>query len=261
MIDIKTPQEIKVMQKGGRILSEVMAQILKEINVGVSELEIDTLADELIRKKGAEPGFKKVDGYKHAICISTNDVSVHGIPTDYKFKTNDVVGIDMGVFYKGFHTDMSETRRVSELKTQNSKLKTNKNDNDIDIFLETGKKALNEAIKQAKVGNHIGDISKTIQDIVEDRGYSVVRTLVGHGVGRQLHEDPEIPGFLSEPIEKTPLLKEGMTIAIEVIYNMGGPDLKLDKDGWTLRTEDGSLAGLYERTVAVTKNGPLILTP
>ena len=128
MIDIKTPQEIKVMQKGGRILSEVMAQILKEINVGVSELEIDTLADELIRKKGAEPGFKKVDGYKHAICISTNDVSVHGIPTDYKFKTNDVVGIDMGVFYKGFHTDMSETRRVSELKTQNSKLKTNKND-------------------------------------------------------------------------------------------------------------------------------------
>ena len=261
MIDIKTPQEIKVMQKGGRILSEVMAQILKEINVGVSELEIDTLADELIRKKGAEPGFKKVDGYKHAICISTNDVSVHGIPTDYKFKTNDVVGIDMGVFYKGFHTDMSETRRVSELKTQNSKLKTNKNDNDIDIFLETGKKALNEAIKQAKVGNHIGDISKTIQDIVEDRGYSVVRTLVGHGVGRQLHEDPEIPGFLSEPIEKTPLLKEGMTIAIEVIYNMGGPDLKLDKDGWTLRTEDGSLAGLYERTIAVTKNGPQILTP
>ena len=260
MIDIKTPQEIKVMQKGGRILSEVMAQILKEINVGVSELEIDTLADELIRKKGAEPGFKKVDGYKHAICISTNDVSVHGIPTDYKFKTNDVVGIDMGVFYKGFHTDMSETRRVSELKTQNSKLKTNKNDNDIDIFLETGKKALNEAIKQAKVGNHIGDISKTIQDIVEDRGYSVVRTLVGHGVGRQLHEDPEIPGFLSEPIEKTPLLKEGMTIAIEVIYNMGGPDLKLDKDGWTLRTEDGSLAGLYERTVAITKNGPLVLT-
>jgi len=147
-----------------------------------------------------------------------------------------------------------------KLKTQNSKLKTNKNDNDIDIFLETGKKALNEAIKQAKVGNHIGDISKTIQDIVEDRGYSVVRTLVGHGVGRQLHEDPEIPGFLSEPIEKTPLLKEGMTIAIEVIYNMGGPDLKLDKDGWTLRTEDGSLAGLYERTVAITKNGPLVLT-
>ena len=255
MINIKTPQEIKIMQKGGKILSEVMVQILKNINAGVSEWEIDTLADELIRKKGAEPGFKKVDGYNHAICVSTNDVSVHGIPTDYKFKTNDVVGIDMGVFYKGFHTDMSETLRVS-----NKKLKIKNKKDEVDLFLETGKKTLSEAIKQAKIGNHIGDISKIIQNIVEDRGYSVVRTLVGHGIGRQLHEDPEVPGFLSEPIEKTPLLKEGMTIAIEVIYNMGGPDLKLDKDGWTLRTEDGSLAGLYERTVAITKNGPLVLT-
>ncbi|OGH07138.1 MAG: type I methionyl aminopeptidase [Candidatus Levybacteria bacterium RBG_13_35_9] len=256
MINIKTPQEIKIMHKGGKILSEVMAQILKNINAGVSELEIDALAENLIKEKGAEPGFKKVDGYNHAICISTNDVSVHGIPAGYKFKKGDVVGVDCGVYYQGFHTDMSETVKVSN-KILNIK---NKKD-EVDKFLETGKKALSEAINQAKIGNNIGDISKTIQEIVEGSGYSVVRTLVGHGVGKQLHEDPEVPGFLSEPIEKTPKLAQGMVIAIEVIYNMGKPDLKLDKDGWTLRTEDGSLAGLYERTVAITKNGPLILTP
>ena len=134
------------------------------------------------------------------------------------------------------------------------------NDSKKDKFLKVGKIALEEAIREAKVGNHVGYISKTIQTIVEDNGYSVVETLVGHGVGRDLHEEPEIPGFLIGTIEETPILKEGMVIAVEVIYNMGEPDLKLDKDGWTLRTQDGSLGGLYERTVAIASNGPLILT-
>jgi methionyl aminopeptidase len=226
------------------------------IKPGVSELELDALAEKLILQKGGEPGFKKVPGYKHTICISTNDVVVHGIPTDYKLKMGDVVGIDCGVFYNGFHTDMSETVRV-----ENQELRI-KND-EIDNFLKVGKKALNEAVKQATLGNHIGDISKTIQTIVETQnGYSVVRSLVGHGVGKDLHEDPEVPGFLSEQVEKTPLLRIGMVIAVEVIYNMGGHELVFaNEDGWTLKTEDGSLSGLFEITLAIGEKGPLILTP
>ena len=257
MIHIKSKKEIEIMQRSGKILSDTMWEVLKHLKPGVSEIEIDTLAEKLIRKMGGEPGFKKVEGYNNTICVSTNDVSVHGIPSDYLFKEGDVVGIDCGVYLDGFHTDMSETIRVSNQKSQTD----NKKD-EVDRFLEVGKDALNKAILQAKIGNHVGDVSKKIQDIVEnDKKYSVVRTLVGHGVGRELHEDPEIPGFLNVRIEKTPVLKEGMVIAIEVIYNMGDSDLKLDDDGWTLRTKDGKLAGLFERTVAITKNGPLVLTP
>lgn len=252
MIHIKTKQEVEIMAAGGKILSEVMWDLVKNVKPGFSELELDALAEKLIREKGGEPGFKRVDGYKYSICISTNDVVVHGIPTDYKFKEGDVVGIDCGVYYEGFHTDMSETGRIS---------KELKNDS-IDDFLFTGRDALKKAIETARISNNIGHISKTIQDIVEGKGYSVVRSLVGHGVGRQLHEEPEVPGYLAEPIEQTPKLTEGMVIAIEVIYNMGGSELIFaNKDGWTLKTEDGSLSGLFERTVAITKEGPLVLTP
>lgn len=258
MIDIKTPEEIKIMREGGEILASVLLQLLKNIKPGVTELEIDKLAETLILKKGAKPGFKEVKGYNNSICVSTNIVIVHGIPTNYKFKAGDVVGVDCGVFYKGFHTDAAETLRVSTINNQ--QLTNNKKD-EIAKFLETGERALSEAIKAAKVGNRVGHISKTIQNIVEEKGYSIVRSLVGHGVGRALHEEPEVPGFLDRKIIKTPILKEGMTIAIEVIYNMGKSDVKyLNEDGWTIATEDGSLSGLFERTIAITKNGPLILT-
>lgn len=251
MISLKTPEELEKMAKGGRILSEVMWQLKDAIKAGITEIEIDKLAEKLIIKKGAEPGFKRVDGYKHTICVSTNDVVVHGIPTAQKLKKGDIIGIDCGVYLDGFHTDMSETFLVGD--TRNAKVQT---------FLDTGKIALNEAIKQAKIGNHVGDISKTIQNIVEKTGYSVVESLVGHGVGKDLHEEPEVPGYLVGNIKDTPLLKEGMVIAIEVIYNMGGPDLVYaNKDGWTLKTKDGSLGGLYERTVAITRDGVLMLTP
>jgi len=257
MINIKTQQEIEIMKTGGKILSESLWEVMSSIKPGVSELELDALAEKLILQKGGEPGFKKVPGYKHTICISTNDVVVHGIPTDYRLKEGDIVGIDCGVFYKGFHTDMSETVRV---KSQISSLKSQKDE--VDKFLEIGEKALNESIKQAKIGNHVGDISKTIQTIVEvQNGYSVVRSLVGHGVGKDLHEDPEVPGYVQGRIERSPQLEEGMVIAVEVIYNTGGPDLTLDDDGWTLRTKDKSLSGLFERTIAITKNGSLTLTP
>lgn len=251
MINLKTSEDLGKMEKGGKILSFVMWQLSDFIKEGISEIEIDRLAEKLIIEKGGTPGFKRVDGYKHTICVSTNDVVVHGIPTNYRLKNGDVIGIDCGVYLNGFHTDMSETFLVG--KTKNAELQK---------FLDTGKHALKEAIKQAKVGNRVGDISKTIQDIVDLGGYAVVESLVGHGVGRELHEEPEVPGYLVGRIQDTPRLKEGMVIAIEVIYNMGGPDLVYaNKDGWTLKTKDGSLGGLYERTVAITKNGPLILTP
>lgn len=250
MINIKTQKEIEIMAKGGKILSDVMWILIKEIKPGISELEIDSLAAKLINEKGGEPGFKKVEGYNHTICISVNNVVVHGIPTDYELREGDIVGIDCGVFLEGFHTDMSETHRVSSQKSD-----------EVERFLEVGKEGLNRAIDQARVGNRIGNISKTIQDTVESNGYSVVRTLVGHGVGEDLHEEPEVPGFLTGSIEKTKKLTEGMVIAIEVIYNMGAPELVLADDGWTLKTKDGSLSGLFERTVAITRNGPLILTP
>lgn len=258
MIDLKTKEELKIMQAGGKILAEVLLEVLEYAKPGISELELDRLAEKLILEKGGEPGFKKVEGYKHTICISTNDVVVHGIPTDYRLREGDVVGIDCGVYYKGFHTDAAQTVRV---KGEKGKGKGESNNDEVDKFLEAGEKAMWEGIRTAKAGNRVGDVSKAIQDVVEGEGYSVVRSLIGHGVGRELHEDPEVPGFLDGLILKTPLLKAGMTIAIEVIYNMGKSDVVYSgNDGWTIKSKDGSISGLFERTIAIAKDEPLILT-
>lgn len=256
MIDIKTESQIKDMAIGGKILASVLFEVLSHAKPGVTELELDSLAEKLIGEKGGEPGFKKVKGYNHTICSCINEVVVHGVPTSRKLKDGDVLCIDCGVFYNGFHTDMAESIRVRSSESGDQK------EEEIDRFLKTGERALDEAIKVAKVGNRIEDISKVIQNIVEkEGGYSVVRSLVGHGVGRQLHEEPEVPGFLDKKIENTPLLKSGMTIAIEVIYNMGRPDVVYaNKDGWTIRSKDNSISAVYERTVAITNNGPLVLT-
>ncbi len=252
MISIKSQKEMRAMREGGRILADVLFKVIRKIKPGVSEIELDQFAEEEIRRRGGEPGFKKVEGYNNTICVSTNSTVVHGIPTDYRFKEGDVVGVDCGVFYKGFHTDMSITIRV---KTK-SKVKDK-----IDKFLEVGEEALIEAIKEARAGNRVGNVSKKIQDIVEkDNGYSIVRTLVGHGVGRELHEEPEVPGFLIDDINKSPLLRKGMTIAVEVIYNMGKPEVKTMPDGWTIKTADGSMSGVFEKTIAITQGSPLILT-
>lgn len=249
MIKIKSKKDIEKIKKGGEILSNVMWELVKNLKPGISELELDKLAEKLIIQKGAIPGFKKVEGYDYTLCVSTNDQVVHGIPTDYILKKGDLIGLDCGVFYRGFFTDMAETVLIGD-KNQ-----------EIDKFLIIGKKALADAIKQAKDGNRIGHISKTIQDIVEGNGYSVVKCLVGHGVGEKLHEDPEIPGFLIEKIEKTPLLKEGMVLAIEVIYNLGKADVVREEgDDWTIKTKDNSLSATFERTITVDKNGGIILT-
>jgi methionyl aminopeptidase len=258
MIDIKTPEQVEIMRTGGHILAEVLMDVMTHVKPGVSELEVDAMAERLIREKGGEPGFKKVKGYRHTICACTNEVVVHGIPSEYRFKEGDVVCIDCGVFYRGFHTDMAETAIVvstedKELKTKNKEKKR---------FLDIGKKALDAGIAQAVIGNRIGHISKVIQDIVEkEGGYSIVRTLIGHGVGRELHEEPEVPGFLDKKIERTPKLIEGMTIAIEVIYNMGKADVVYKgTDDWSIVSADESLSAVFERTVAITQTGPIILT-
>ena len=251
MIHLKSKEQIEIMQTGGHMLATVLGEVMDAAKPGVTELELDQLAEKRIRELGGEPGFMRVQGYKYSTCMSTNDVVVHGIPTSYALQVGDVVGVDCGVFYKGFHTDMSDSKRISH---------GGKKD-DVDIFLEIGKTALDAAIEQAVIGNHIGHISQTIQRIVEkEAGYSVVRSLIGHGVGKDLHEDPEVPGYLRGNWQKTPKLKEGMTIAVEVIYNMGTPEVMLDSDHWTIRTTDGKIAGLYERTIAITPNGPLMLT-
>jgi methionyl aminopeptidase len=260
MIHIKTPDQIKIMQHAGNILYDVLMTVLQHAKPGITELELDQMAEKLIRNRGGEPGFMRVPNYFHTTCMSTNDTVVHGIPGKYKLQEGDIIGIDCGVYYNGFHSDMSESVRIlngsprfyTGFETGGDK---------IDKFLLIGKKALNEAIKVARPHNRIGHISKTIQDIVERQaGYSIVRSLIGHGVGRELHEEPEVPGFLFGNIQDTPILKEGMTIAVEVIYNMGTPEVRLDKDGWTIKTKDGKLAGLYERTIAITNGAPLILT-
>lgn len=252
-IDLKTPEEIKIMQEGGAILSEVMKILLKTVDVGIEMIEIDRLAESEIVKRGAKPSFKMVPGYKWTICACVNDVVVHGIPDSYKAKVNDLVGIDVGAFYKGLHTDCSWSVRVGDSRDTKAK--------EIDAFLNAGKIALNKAIDQATVGNHIYDISAAIEKNVTSAGFFVVKSLIGHGIGDNLHEAPEVPGFVSGAREKTPRIENGLTIAIEVIYNLGTPEVVYKKgDGWTIASIDGKLSGLFETTVAATDHGVILLS-
>lgn len=251
----KTQEQIEIMRKAGKMLGIVLEDTLKQVKPGVSEIELDTFADKKIHELGGFPGFKKVDGYKHAICVATNDVVVHGIPKQRVLNEGDIITIDAGVYLDGFHSDMAETVRVQGKGERGKK-------DEIDRFLDAGKRAMYAGIKQAKPGNRVGHISQAMQQIIErENGYSVVRSLVGHGVGRQLHEDPQIPGYLQGKIEKTPELVTGMTIAIEIIYNMGKKEVEYEgSDDWTIVSKDGSLSGVFERTLVITENGPQLLT-
>ncbi|MBI4100530.1 type I methionyl aminopeptidase [Candidatus Microgenomates bacterium] len=255
MIILKSEEEIGLMIQGGKFLGDILQQVIDAVEPGAATSELDKLAERLLLKTGGEPSFKKVANYQFATCMCVNDVVVHGLPSDYRLQEGDVLGIDIGLLYKGFNTDTAWTVIVGD-----SKLEKVENKKKIE-FLNIGKLALKTAIEQVKVGNHIGDISIAIQEKVEGAGFSVVPTLVGHGVGRKLHEDPQIPGVLTRQIEKTPPLKEGMTLAIEIIYNEGQPEIvSSNKDFWTIRTKDKSLSGLFEKTVAITANGPIVLT-
>lgn len=247
----KTAVKIRAMTAGGKKLKKILQHLCQAAQPGVTTAALDDLAKKLIEKSGGEASFKKIKGYKWATCLCLNDCVVHGVPDKTVLKAGDILGIDVGLYYRGFHTDTSWTVVVPG-KTVSTKVRH---------FVSLGEKTLAKAIRQAKIGNRIGHISSVIEKNIEGSGYYIVETLIGHGIGRRLHEEPEIPCFLEEEIDKTPKIKEGMTLAIEVIYTESNSELVLDKkDGWTIRTKDGKISGLFEKTVAVTRHGPVVLT-
>ncbi len=246
MVYLKSSKEIEIMKQAGRITALALAEVERHIKIGVSTKKLDEVALSVIEKHKAQPSFKKVPNYKHCICATPNNWVVHGIPGNYFLKKGDIIGIDLGAFYKGYHSDMAKTYLVEDTSKEKRK------------FLKIGDKALREAIKEAKVGNRIGDISSKIQSIIGSGGYSIVKELVGHGIGKDLHEDPLVPGEGKKGVG--PEIKEGMVLAIEVIYNMGKPSVVLLPDGWTITTKDKSYSGLFEKTCAVTSKGPVVLT-
>jgi len=236
------------MREGGAILAGIRTQVIEVIEPGITLEEIDGLADNLIRKSGGKASFKLVPGYQHATCINVNQGVVHGIPTKQKIKKGDVVSVDIGLFYDGFHTDAATTTIAGKSTKKNTKL------------LLTGKKALKKAINKAIKDNKVIEISKSIQQSIEKPGFSCARTLTGHGVGKKLHEEPTIPCIATNNQENSPKLKAGQTLAIEVIYMQGSSDIVVEKDGWTISTKDGQNASVFEETVLVTSGEPEILT-
>ncbi|MBI3384930.1 type I methionyl aminopeptidase [Candidatus Gottesmanbacteria bacterium] len=252
----KQNDKITKMTSGGAILSQIMEEALDFAQAGVSTLQIEYFVREKMAKFKVEPSFTKVRSYQYYICACVNDVVVHGIPTDYQLQFGDILGLDIGVFKDGYHTDMSWSKLISKPDENNTKYQEK------NLFLQIGQKALLKALETVGVGKRVGHISRAIQTTIEAGKYAVVKELVGHAVGKTLHEYPQIPGVLSKKIEETEELKIGMTLAIEVIYTMGESDIVYkNDDGWTIATKDYSLAGLFEVTVAITKDGPLVLTP
>lgn len=240
-------QKQTLMLEGGAHLGAIKRELLAAVKVGVTPLEIDALADRLITSYGDYPSFKTVRGYHHATCININDAVVHGIPTTIPFKPGDLVTIDVGLVHKGWHLDTSTTTQVPPVSDSTSK------------FLAVGRRAVEMAIEQALPGNSIYQISQAMQKIVEGAGYSVIRDLTGHGVGKHLHEAPNIPCY-TDPQTKNILIKPGQALAVEVMYSMGDYHLKTDANGWTLYTVDGSLTAMFEESVFITDTGHLILT-
>lgn len=251
---IKTDEEIELMRQGGKILTDVFKKTIEQVVPGITTLELDNFARDLIKKAGASPSFETVDNYKFVSCTCVNDVVVHGLPSEYKLKTGDIFGLDMGILWKGFHSDASWSIIIGEnsAKQYDSKRK----------FLEIGQEALREAIKVTREGNYVWDIGEAIERIIERKGgYHVVHSLTGHGIGRALHEDPFIPGFPEGKREKSTKIQKGMVLAVEVIYGENtGKIWYGNSDGWTITTQDGSDAGLFEVTIAITSKGPAILT-
>jgi methionyl aminopeptidase len=252
MIPLKSTKETKIMQLGGEKLAEVMKQTLAGIKQGMSLKEIDEFIERLIEKKGGKASFKMVKGYRWASCLNVNQSVVLGVPNDYRLKNGDLLSVDMGIFYKGFHTDMARTVLVGNFRLQSAK--------QIKKFLEAGKRALRKTIQAAKPGRRIGHLSRTIEKEIKKSGYQPIKTLTGHGVGKELHEPPVIPCYLEGKAEETEELKKGMTLAIEVIYAQGKPEIKIRNDGWTIDTVDNKPAALFEDTIMITDQKAVILT-
>lgn len=246
MIPLKSENDLAFLRLAGSILVKVMRRLRESIKPGVSTLEIDSLARELIEKEGAIPAFKGYRGYPANICTSVNEEIVHGIPSQRKLQDGDILSLDAGINYQGYFSDAAITVAVGRLAPETKKL--------IDVTRE----ALSEGIRMARCGNHLSDISYAIQSYVEGHGFSVVREFVGHGIGKSLHEEPEIPNF--GPAHQGELIKSGMVFAIEPMVNAGTWRSRILQNQWTAVTADGKLSAHFEHTVAVTDKGPEILT-
>jgi len=246
MIIIKTNKEIELIREGGKILASIMDELEEMLVPGVMTMDVDKKAVQLTKKYSAKPSFKGYRGFPASVCTSINDKVVHSVPGSEKLKDGDIIGIDFGLLYKKYFTDMARTIGIGEISKDNEKL------------INTTKEALNVGIDQIKPGSKIGNISNAIQTYVESNNLSVVRELVGHGVGKKVHEDPQIPNFGTKG--KGPVLKTGMVVAIEPMVNRGNYEIKLLDDGWSFATKDGSMSAHFEHTVAVTDDSYEILT-
>ena len=247
MIYLKTAEEIDLLRENNLLVSATLAEVGKHVRPGVSTLELDKLAEEFIRSHGAEPGFLGYGGFPNTLCMSVNEEVVHGIPSAKRIlKEGDVLSVDCGTLMKGFYGDSAYTFAVGEIAPEVADL------------LRVTKEALYKGVAQAKAGNRVGDVASAVQEHAERHGYSVVRELVGHGLGRKMHEEPEVPNYGARG--RGPLLKEGMVICIEPMINMGARYVVFERDGWTVRTRDRKPSAHFEFAVAVGKEGPDVLT-
>ena len=246
MIVLKSPAELEKMRDAGRIVAETLALLESHVRPGVTTAELNRLAEDECRRQGGKPAFKGYGGFPYAICSSPNDRVVHGFPDDNPLQEGDILSIDFGVFYKGFYGDSAITFAVGMLDDETQRLVT------------ATRESLYLAIKNAVPDGRLSDVSHAVQSWVEPKGFSVVREFVGHGIGRNLHEAPQIPNY--GKAGQGPRLKTGMVLAIEPMINAGMPGVKILEDGWTAVTQDGKRSAHFEHTVAVTDNGPEILT-
>lgn len=242
----KTAEEIELIRESAQLVSRTLAEVAKRIAPGVTTLSLDTMAETFIRDNGGEPGFKGLYGCPSTLLTSVNEAVVHGIPTDQPLDEGDIVAVDCGVYMNGFYGDHAYTFAVGEISEEKQRL------------LDATKESLYLGIKACRNGNRIGDVGSTIQRYIEAQGYSVVRDLVGHGLGRKLHEKPEVPNF-GRP-GKGKLLKNGLTLAVEPMVNMGKKEVMTLKDGWTIVTRDGKPSAHFEHNIAILEGGPVILS-
>jgi methionyl aminopeptidase len=246
VINIKTDMEIQYMRNAGKVVAEALSLIEQVIKPGITTAEIDELAEEFIVKQGAKPSFKGYCGFPASICASVNDEVVHGIPTNRILLEGDIISIDCGAILNGYHGDAARTFPVGKVS------------NEAAMLIEVTRNSFFKGVEKAIIGNRLSDISAAIQCYAEDYGYSVVRDFVGHGIGTSMHEDPEVPNY-GIP-SRGPKLVQGMVLAIEPMINIGKHYVKVKSNRWTVATRDGSLSAHYENTVAITKEGPEILT-
>ena len=246
MISIKTPEEIKVMAEGGKILAKIIKELEKKVKPGITTKELDRVSETLIFKSGGTPSFKGHEGFPATLCISINEELVHVVPSQRKLKEGDVLSLDLGMKYQSYHSDMAITLPVGKISPEAQRL------------IRVTKKALKRGIKKARPGNTFGDIGNTIQRYIESQGFNVVRDLCGHGIGRELHEEPKILNYGKR--HSGPEIKEGMIFCLEPMVTVGDWKLKKSKDGHGFETADGSLSCHFEHMMAVTKNGVKVLT-